>query len=63
MIGVLHPLVFFPTYEKMKIYFKTHFEPEDAPRLSSKYIFVASTLSKVFSSFVSYPHEVLRSRL
>jgi hypothetical protein len=30
VIGVVHPIVFFPAYEKLKIYFRDHFEKEEA---------------------------------
>ena len=63
MIGVLHPLVFFPTYEHMKIHFKNNFEEKGAKKLSTKYILMSSVLSKLVSSVVSYPHEVLRARM
>lgn len=61
MFGVLHPLLFFPMYEKLKIYFMKNFETRE--KLSIKYILLATIISKVGSSAVSYPHEVLRSRL
>ena len=63
MIGILHPIIFFPVYEKLKLYFKKNFEPIESQNLSSKYIVISSILGKVISSLVSYPHEVLRSRL
>ena len=60
-IGLLHPLVFFPIYEKQKIYYKKHFEP-DADKLSTTFILASSVTSKFIASAVSYPHEVLRAR-
>ena len=62
MMGILHPIIFFPAYEKLKIYFKKNYDT-DSQNLSAKYIVVSSILAKVFSSVFSYPHEVLRSRL
>lgn len=29
-IGIIHPLVFFPLYEKLKIYFKDNLEAKEA---------------------------------
>lgn len=62
MIGIIHPIIFFPVYEKLKIYFKTNYD-QDSQNLGAKYIAVSSIMAKVFSSAFSYPHEVLRSRL
>ena len=62
-MGVIHPLVFFPLYEKGKIHMLTNFEPEGTEKLSAKNIFVCSTISKTIASLASYPHEVLRARL
>ena len=62
LLGIIHPLVFFPMYEKMKISLKQKYEP-NADHLSSKYIMLSSIISKLGASAVSYPHEVLRSRI
>lgn len=61
-LGILHPLIFFPIYEKSKIYFKKTHEPNE-DKLSSKYIMGCSIFSKIIASAVSYPHEVLRARI
>ena len=60
-IGLLHPLFFFPIYEKQKIFYKNKFEP-DSDKLSTIFILASSTTSKFIASAVSYPHEVLRAR-
>jgi len=62
LIGVIHPLIFFPLYQKLKIYFKNNFD-QDSPKLSTRYILISSIISKLASSAVSYPHEVLRARM
>lgn len=62
MLGILHPIIFFPVYEKLKIYFKNNYD-QHSQNLSAKYIVVSSIMAKIFSSCISYPHEVLRSRL
>lgn len=63
MIGVIHPLVFFPIYESSKFYLKNNFEEPGADKLSTKYLLLSTVVSKVIASSVSYPHEVLRSRM
>ena len=63
MLGVIHPLVFFPMYEKLKIGFMNNYEDKNAKKLSNKYILASSVISKVTASFCCYPHEVLRARL
>ena len=60
LIGIIHPLVFFPCYEKLKIYFKTASNQE---KLSSFYILLATFISKTLASALSYPHEVVRARI
>lgn len=61
-LGILHPLVFFPIYEKLKIHFKSKYEPNE-DKLSTKYIMGCSMFSKFIASGISYPHEVLRARI
>jgi len=63
LLGTIHPLVFFPCYEKLKIYFKANYEHKDAKTLGTKYIMFSSVISKIIASAVSYPHEVLRARI
>jgi len=63
LIGIIHPLVFFPMYERMKLHFLANYEPEGSKKLSSKYVAVCSITSKFTASLLSYPHEVLRSRI
>ena len=62
MLGIIHPLVFFPMYEKLKIHFKQTYD-SDKDKLSNKFILASSIISKVTASFCCYPHEVLRARL
>ena len=61
-LGILHPLVFFPIYEKSKIHFKNKYEPNE-DKLSTKYIIGCSMFCKLIASGISYPHEVLRARI
>ena len=59
LIGIVHPLVFFPCYEKLKLSLQR--TGEDKLRPMS--IVVATLLSKTLASLLSYPHEVVRTRL
>lgn len=61
MIGVLHPLIYFPLYEKSKLYFKKNFDP-DRETLSSRYVFISAIMCKALTSLLTYPHEVIRAR-
>lgn len=61
MIGVLHPLIYFPLYEKSKIYFHKNFQDERKP-LELKYVFVSAITCKALTSLLTYPHEVVRAR-
>ena len=63
LIGMIHPLVYFPMYEIMKLYLMENWEKEGAKKLSSKYIALAAITCKFTASVASYPHEVLRSRI
>lgn len=63
LIGIIHPLVFFPMYEKMKMHFLANYEQPGAEKLSAKYVAFCTILCKVTASAASYPHEVLRSRI
>lgn len=60
---MIHPLVYFPMYEIMKLYLIENWEKPEATKLSSKYIAFAAITCKITASAASYPHEVLRSRI
>jgi len=62
MVGVLHPLIYFPLYEKSKIYFKETYEADTGAPLSSRYIFISAIMCKGLTSLLTYPHEVVRAR-
>merc|ERR1712151_1152482 len=62
MFGVVHPLIYFPLYEKTKIYFKENWEP-NSEHLSSGYIAISACSMKTVTSALTYPHEVLRARM
>ena len=65
MIGISHPLIYFPLYEFAKLYFKSNWDTDNPDRddLSSKYVLVSAVLCKAIASAFTYPHEVLRARL
>ncbi|KAJ2027616.1 hypothetical protein IWW57_002521 [Coemansia sp. S610] len=65
LLGVTHVAVQFPLYEHLKRWLS---EPPDAAagqprRLESSRILLASAMSKMVASTVTYPHEVIRTRL
>ena len=65
MMGIAHPLIYFPLYEFAKIYFKSNWDTDntDPDTLSSKYVLVSAIACKAMASALTYPHEVLRARL
>jgi len=63
MVGIIHPIIFFPAYENLKILLKNKYEPQNDGKLSNSLIAASTIIAKVSASLISYPHEVLRSRL
>lgn len=62
MLGLIHPMIYFPLYEKSKLYFKNNWDP-DSEALKSRYVVISACSSKALASSFTYPHEVIRARL
>jgi solute carrier family 25 folate transporter 32 len=58
LMGLSHAAIQFPVYEQLKKTFRHDKEQESALDL-----LLASGLSKMTASMISYPHEVIRSRM
>lgn len=65
MLGIMHPLIYFPLYEKAKIYLKKNWDKSnpDPDTLSSRFILISAVFCKAATSALTYPHEVIRARL
>jgi solute carrier family 25 folate transporter 32 len=66
MFGVLHPLIYWPLYEKSKIYCKKHLDTantDDPDKISDSLILISAISCKAVASACTYPHEVLRARM
>lgn len=61
-IGVLHPLIYFPLYEKSKLYFQHNWNKDPNSSLELRYVFISAITCKAFTSLLTYPHEVVRAR-
>ncbi|KAF9517239.1 hypothetical protein BS47DRAFT_1339991 [Hydnum rufescens UP504] len=62
LLGVSHVAVQFPLYEELKVFFADR-QHIPVPDLDSGTILLCSAVSKMTASLVTYPHEVIRTRL
>ncbi|KAL4877650.1 mitochondrial carrier domain-containing protein [Aspergillus karnatakaensis] len=64
LFGVSHGALQFMAYEKLKMYrAEPHIGSTNKRKLSNMDFFVISSISKVFAGSITYPYQVLRSRL
>lgn len=62
LAGVSHVVIQFPVYEKMKAYLASQ-GGTTPDKLGTVDVSVATSVSKIIASTMTYPHEVIRSRL
>ncbi|CAL9733601.1 mitochondrial nicotinamide adenine dinucleotide transporter 1 [Monosporozyma servazzii] len=67
LLGLFHVAIHFPVYEKLKVRFNCYSLKENDPTHSYELrlpnLIMASSVSKMVASSLTYPHEILRTRM
>lgn len=61
--GLLHVAIHFPVYEKLKVTFNCYRGKNNNHELDLSRLIMASCVSKMIASVITYPHEILRTRM
>lgn len=66
LLGLFHVAIHFPVYEELKVKLNCYSQNDNSCNNSSinlKNLIMASSLSKMIASIITYPHEILRTRM
>lgn len=65
LFGLLHVGIHFPVYEKLKLWLECDLKSASADEQKSTLgrLIAASSVSKMIASTITYPHEILRTRM
>ncbi|SCU91331.1 LAMI_0E05468g1_1 [Lachancea mirantina] len=63
LFGLVHVAIHFPVYEKLKVWLHCNTGASSDHNLDMGRLIVASCTSKMVASLLTYPHEILRTRM
>ncbi|EMG49369.1 YIA6 Mitochondrial nicotinamide adenine dinucleotide transporter 1 [Candida maltosa Xu316] len=63
LFGLLHVGIHFPVYEKLKTIFQCNLNSQGTDSSIVWRLIAASSISKMIASTITYPHEILRTRM